>query len=206
MPSMKWVLYDWGGFNTTLFYWINGFREEWWDECMQFGSELGDHTHFISYLSVMVLAAVIAVPRRMRRGRVPGEVSAKRWLLALSVFVLSYYLQGEIIGWLKPFLDFPRPASVLHGNLHLLGTSELHHSFPSGHATFAMLVSASFWIVIKGWSRVLLVVFALLVGISRISLGMHFPADVIAGYLMSFSIVLMMRFVLFWLMKTMRRT
>jgi undecaprenyl-diphosphatase len=77
----------------------------------------------------------------------------------------------------QPFFGFPLPRS---------------YSFPSGHA----LVSFSFygmlaWIITRHcqerWKRVLVWTFAValiaLIGISRIYLGVHYPSDVIAGYL-----------------------
>jgi membrane-associated phospholipid phosphatase len=95
--------------------------------------------------------------------------------------------------WIKPFLDFPRPPLTLApGSLHILGEPEFHHSLPSGHASFAMLVGASFWPV-AGKARPVLVAFVLWVGISRISVGAHFPADVLASWLTVLPLVLLVR-------------
>jgi membrane-associated phospholipid phosphatase len=70
---------------------------------------------------------------------------------------------------------------------------EFHHSLPSGHASFAMLLTASLWPVLNRSWRVAGVVFVLWVGISRISLGAHFPADVIAGFLSSLAVVVVVQ-------------
>jgi signal peptidase II len=78
------------------------------------------------------------------------------------------------------------------GSLHILGEPEFHHSLPSGHASFAMLVGASFWPV-AGKARPVLVAFVLWVGISRISVGAHFPADVLASWLTVLPLVLLVR-------------
>ncbi|MHB1238704.1 MAG: phosphatase PAP2 family protein, partial [Gallionella sp.] len=75
--------------------------------------------------------------------------------------------------------------------VQIVGTPEYHHSLPSGHSSFAMLVTASLWPVLKrGW-RVAGVIFVLWVGVSRISLGAHFPADVMAGFLSSLAVVML---------------
>ncbi|CAK0776412.1 Peptidase A8 [Gammaproteobacteria bacterium] len=189
---MQWLLYDWGGWNVWLFYSINNLRSDWLDQFMLLGTRLGDHTNFVSYLSVMVLASVVAIARDKTEGSAKGEAVARLGLVSIAVFVLSFWVQGGLIGFLKPMLDFPRPPLALQGALHVIGAPEYHHSLPSGHATFAMLVGASFWPLL-GRFRPLAVFFVLWVGLSRISLGMHFPADVVAGYLLSLTVVLAVR-------------
>jgi membrane-associated phospholipid phosphatase len=75
--------------------------------------------------------------------------------------------------------------------VNIIGTAELHHSLPSGHSSFAMMVVASLWPVLTRWLRVAGVCFVVWVGVSRISLGAHFPADVLAGFILSLAVVLL---------------
>jgi membrane-associated phospholipid phosphatase len=65
-------------------------------------------------------------------------------------------------------------------------------SFPSGHTTVASLFAASCaWVIAtrvhQGWPRIALwtgaVLYAAAVGLSRIWLGVHWPTDVIGGWL-----------------------
>ena len=188
---MKEVLYDWGGANVWLFHVINDIRFVWLDKVMLLGTELGNHTLFPFYLGLLTLCALVVA-------ETPGEEPAHyrlrvtRWMAVIAVFSCAYLFDGLLLAVLKPALDFPRPPLALPpGTVQIVGTPEYHHSLPSGHSSFAMLVTASLWPVLKrGW-REAGVIFVLWVGVSRISLGAHFPADVMAGFLSSLAVVML---------------
>lgn len=100
-------------------------------------------------------------------------------------------ISGGLNEALKVAFHLPRPYWV-SPEVRALAS---HPSFglPSGHAQGAM----TFWGMIaaesrRRWVSVLVVVLIILIGASRIFLGVHFPADVIAGF--AFGLVILIGF------------
>jgi len=111
------------------------------------------------------------------------------WLLGLhrvALYVLLAILGGLLLSTaLKTGFDRPRPDLVTHGSM--IYTS----SFPSGHSMLSAVVyltgASLLAMVHKTRSlRVYLIGCAilttLLVGVSRVYLGVHWPSDVLAGW------------------------
>ena len=77
--------------------------------------------------------------------------------------------------------------------------TENSYSFPSGHAMISSAIAFSFIIIFWHTRYRWLAVgagaaYALLIGISRLYLGVHFPSDVLAGWCVSLLWVLSMRY------------
>lgn len=191
---MKAIFYDWGGLNVWLFHAINNLRGDLLDAFMLAGTELGDHGRFPLYIALLTLAGWWQMSRRVNPPSPPVTKPTSAWLLVFATFSLAYFLDGFLVSGLKHFLDFPRPPLALPADsLHVIGKPQMHHSLPSGHATFAMTVAASLWPLLQRNGQIALIAFVLWVDLSRISLGMHFPADVLAGNLLGLIVVIGVR-------------
>jgi len=191
---VKTIFYDWGGLNVWLFHVINNLRGDLLDNIMLAGTTLGDHGRFPLYVALLTLAGWWRLSHKTSPPTLPVDEPTSVWLLVLATFSLAYFLDGFLVSWLKHALDFPRPPLALPpDSLHVIGKPELHHSLPSGHATFAMTVAASLWPLARRDGRIALFAFVLWVDLSRISLGMHFPADVLAGNLLGLTVVIGVR-------------
>lgn len=79
----------------------------------------------------------------------------------------------------KRILGRQRPYKVLN-DINTFGIDMKDYSFPSGHTTASFCMAT---IISINYPQLLTfaVLFAFLIGISRIYLGVHFPSDVLAG-------------------------
>ncbi len=80
---------------------------------------------------------------------------------------------------LKYSLAVPRPFLAGANALFIHGG---YNSFPSGHATFfaALALSMFFYHKKRGWW---FLISAVIIGVSRIISGVHYPIDIICGYI-----------------------
>jgi len=99
-----------------------------------------------------------------------------------SVHMLLAGLCGTLVyKWLKGKASRPRPYEV-HQDVWLTGIPLDRFSFPSGHTLHAV-VFCSVALVYYPMLAWLLVPFTVMVGLSRVILGLHYPSDVLAGAL-----------------------
>jgi len=151
--------------------WFVGRRTRFWNDATQIGSHAAETT------TVIALAVLLVVGLRFALGTWQASV-----LLALAVV-------GEVAIFVCVTLviDRPRPR-VAH-----LDTAPPTSSFPSGHVAAAVALYGALAVVVwtysrREWLRVGAVVIAIavpiVVGLSRLYRGMHYPTDVLAGALL----------------------
>lgn len=110
-------------------------------------------------------------------GLVPGLEATG--LLALWTLVTSHF--G--VALLKR--GFRRPRPHLPAGFERLIVPEDRFAFPSGHATAGLSVGLSLFIGLSGPPAVLALLVGLAVGVSRCYLGVHYPGDVLMGWVLA---------------------
>lgn len=118
-----------------------------------------------------------------------GKQWAEFWWLFLGIGSMA----GVINPLLKLFFERERPDLV-----HLV--VEHSFSFPSGHALTSMILYGSLLLILPVFIsnrtlcqsiQILLGLLILLIGCSRIYLGVHFPTDIIGGFSLGLSWLLL---------------
>ncbi|AEJ20219.1 phosphatase PAP2 family protein [Gracilinema caldarium] len=110
-------------------------------------------------------------------------IDERRGLRLGTAVLLSAWLNGTV----KNVLKQPRPYQL---DPSVGRAVEDSYGIPSGHAQRSL----TFWGIIGGWIRqplglILAVALPLLISFSRLYLGVHFPTDLFAGWILALSIL-----------------
>ena len=127
-----------------------------------------------------------------------GAIKRKKRFLQIGLLLIASMGISDLISAraLKPFVERARPCRQLSDVRAIAGCSGTN-GFPSNHASNAMAATAIlFAIGARRWA-VCLFIISLLVGWSRLYLGVHFPSDVLAGFgvgaLVSYALFLILK-------------
>lgn len=148
----------------AIHLWLNSYHAEWLDCIMKVLTEFGGN------IPLVICGCVFLY--KMRYGI----------FLTIPQVIAMMMVQP-----LKHIFNHPRPLVVFQEAgvaLPTVAGVDLHswNSFPSGHtaSVFALMVAIAM-LLPKKWMKICCIVFAAIVGYSRIYLSQHFLDDVIAG-------------------------
>ncbi|WP_339240148.1 undecaprenyl-diphosphatase [Paenibacillus sp. FSL R5-0517] len=151
--------------NQSVFHWINQFADQipFLDWFMITSSEY----------AVWVMIALLVIVWFL------GDPSKQRIVFYACVASIAALVLAK---WgISPAVGHPRP--FVEGNVHQLVAHVPDPSFPSKHASFVFaLAAASFFIGRRLGLWMLLL--AVLTGVSRIYVGVHYPGDILGGFLL----------------------
>lgn len=166
-----------------LFNWLNGWQAPAWIDAV---------AHFASnavWAIVFATAALLLVKRYTKaawRIAVPGGAAY------VAIYILEHIVQRG------------RPEAILNANDFILRASQDGYGFPSGHMGVMTAVAVTVWPYFSWPLRILAVVLTVLVGWSRIYLGVHFPLDIVGGFLIGLVVVCVIKVLPYSLQKLLR--
>lgn len=153
-------------FDTATLLWINQQAAPWLDNFFRVFTELGG----VIGIAMLTLVAVALL--------VYKKLYSKA--LIVGLVVVGAAVMNIVF---KSMFERSRP------DLWEWVVAETFHSFPSGHATASMALA--FCVVLLFWRtkwRTLTIILATayvgLIGVSRLYLGVHFPTDIVGGWLL----------------------
>jgi len=133
---------------------------------------------FTDYSNFLMYAVYLALAMWAHKKKVPGV-----WRMVLGFAVIQFLVCFGVVNLAKVALGRPRPeAESIFWDLWSF--SPLYHSLPSGHTAEIFGAVMPLVLVFRRWPvTIALGMLAALVGFSRIYLHMHYPTDVVFGWL-----------------------
>ena len=135
-------------------------------------------TDYDRYLPVRILLVIVWLTLMIKGGK-RGRTAA---LLVILVLVCADQLSSFVI---KPMVHRARPCHMVNGaqvvqQIHLLVHCGGGMAFPSSHAVnnFAVATLFAFFYRRETWA---LFAWAGLVALSRVTVGVHYPSDILGG-------------------------
>lgn len=130
---------------------------------------------------IVTLAAILFlfIHHDMLRSKSPVAEFLRKWKEIVFVF-FSGGIAWLLATILKLIVRTPRPFTIFANVQPLF--PEPTFAFPSQHTVFFAAVGISIFLIHKK-AGVLFIVFALMIGVARVMAGVHFPIDILGGFI-----------------------
>ena len=202
MTIDKGVWYDWDGYNESLFKSINGYHSNAYDMFMALVRTLTAKENVPYYIGALAVWCVIGFIIKKIRSTGGVRQYVIRSISTLLVLAVSFVADGVLVHNLKQEFAFPRPYVALpSGDVHMSEyshekTGEDNMSFPSGHTSIITVLVIGAWPILSEAMRWFGMSAILLVALASIAVGMHFPADVLGGFVIGLCVTVISRVVI----------
>ena len=123
------------------------------------------------------------------------------WILLCLALLLYPRTRRVGAAVAKPLVQRTRPWLVVEGLTALVAEHDMN-SFPSGHTSAALAAAVACWGTLsKKKARSAILTLAVIMGLSRLYVGVHYPSDVLAGALVGIFCGFMSCRILSWVEK-----
>lgn len=158
------------GWGLQIILWFQSWRSDLISNLFQPLNWAGGETFFLIMMSIIYWTVNKSIGRRLT-----------------VIFLFSAWLNAFCKSWWKR----PRPFQVSENVAAAYPVGG--YGLPSGHTQTATTVASVLFVETrKRWAMVLLILYMFLTGISRMVHGVHFPQDVLLGWILGIGIVVVM--------------
>jgi undecaprenyl-diphosphatase len=150
---------------------------------LQIFNFLYNFAHQFAFVDKLIIFCAVYLPYLVTLGALIFILSHhKSWTEVIRVFA------SGVVAWitasvLKMLVHTPRPFNAI-STVHSL-FPESGYAFPSGHATFFSAIAFAIYFKHKKAGYIFLAC-ALIIGLARIAGGVHYPIDILGGYVLGF--------------------
>ncbi len=145
-----------------------------------FVTSFGTSGYMFAFSALIAVAAILA----QQRGVSTWRGDSLRLLGERAIyFFATIAVSGILAQVIKHLVGRSRPKLLATDGpfrFHPLSFHNVLASFPSGHTTSAFAAAVALGFIVPRWRGAFLA-FALVIGLSRILVGAHYPSDVVGG-------------------------
>jgi undecaprenyl-diphosphatase len=144
---------------------------------------------YFPYLVIIVAGLFLLFHHDVFKAEYPYQVFFKKkkeilgtFVTGVSAWIIAYVLK-LLIHASRPFVALPDVQSLI---------PESGFAFPSGHATFFTALAFSIYFRHKS-AGYWFVSFAIIIGLARIVAGVHFPIDILGGFVLGYLVAYLVK-------------
>mgnify|MGYP003544853907 CR=1 FL=1 len=181
--------YNWSGQNKALFILLNHYTNQGiLPKILYYISNIFFIANFAAAYLLILIYLILKTARSSDRGKFFWS-----WYYEMIKIGICYSLFGLTFAALKFGANLARPfCSLDTGDFITIANTELERclsSFPSAHTGLSILVTYCLWPHLNKYYRCLCVLVMCLVSLSRITLAMHYPADIIYSSIVTILVI-----------------
>ena len=186
---IKELFYDFFGYNERLFFQINKILSG--DILQTILSNISDLFYYYNFIIYFLISVIYCIKKINEDASLQEYYfnSLMRSAVIYCCFVIIFALLKHTVNLPRPLCSFSQDSFY---SIVDIGTIRCLSSFPSAHSGFALLLAyfALYYFSLDLLQKCVVLSLVIVTGLARIGMAMHFPADVLYGYLISIFVII----------------